>query len=247
MKLFILFLFISFSAQARVQTAFAFKKSSSVGLSNFGSYRGFTDGTYATTCNNYRNPTGSYTYSGATGDGVYRIKISATTYDVYCLMTYDTNGWIRGAAVYPNQRATPINSDYSSTVNYIAHNLGGVYSVNGKMIVYSQTSGACASGASSLGLANGYGPLSTNVPIWTYSFNAGNPYSSSTGNFASYLGNFVYYVNIANDRAIGISVLFSGKVGLFKNGASYGYYYYDEVNNIYTTCAATDYMYIYVY
>ncbi len=54
----------------------------------------WSDDTYATSCNKYKNPTGNYTYTGAVGDGVYWIKPDTNAaFKVYCDMTTDWWGW----------------------------------------------------------------------------------------------------------------------------------------------------------
>lgn len=57
-----------------------------------GGYRSWRDGTFATSCKGYRNPTG-HSYTGDTGDGVYRIAIGASQVNVYCDMNTDGGGW----------------------------------------------------------------------------------------------------------------------------------------------------------
>ena len=54
--------------------------------------RNWGDGTYATSCYTYLNPTGPYVYTGETGNGVYTIKPGATAFNVYCDMT--NGGWM---------------------------------------------------------------------------------------------------------------------------------------------------------
>ena len=54
--------------------------------------RTWSDGTYAASCNDYRFPT-AHTYSGQTGDGVYRLNVAGTVVDAYCDMTTDGGGW----------------------------------------------------------------------------------------------------------------------------------------------------------
>jgi hypothetical protein len=62
-----------------------------------GSGKKFADGTFATTCNGYRNPTAPYIYSGTTGDGQYTIDPDGAggnaEFDVECDMTFDGGGW----------------------------------------------------------------------------------------------------------------------------------------------------------
>ncbi|TNF26733.1 MAG: hypothetical protein EP329_20810 [Deltaproteobacteria bacterium] len=55
----------------------------------------WADGTYATSCDTYRHPSGDYTYSGSTGDGIYRIDPAGdgNPIDVACDMTTDGGGW----------------------------------------------------------------------------------------------------------------------------------------------------------
>lgn len=57
--------------------------------------RRWADNTYASTCNEYKNPPDGYAYSGATGSGVYQIDPGAdgTPESVYCDMVFDGGGW----------------------------------------------------------------------------------------------------------------------------------------------------------
>jgi hypothetical protein len=67
------------------------------GLTTFSTYRGWADGTFATSCNAYRSPSDGHTYTGATGSGVYRIdpdgSNSIAPYDVFCDQDTDGGGW----------------------------------------------------------------------------------------------------------------------------------------------------------
>lgn len=56
-------------------------------------YRTWGDGTMASSCNAYLNPTAPYTYTGDTGDGLYRISVGGTTYATRCDMSTDGGGW----------------------------------------------------------------------------------------------------------------------------------------------------------
>jgi hypothetical protein len=74
-----------------------YNMSVSANISDQGGFRGWSDGTYATSCKGYRTPAQNYLYSGSTGDGVYRIKADTAAYDVLCDMTTDGGGWTLAA------------------------------------------------------------------------------------------------------------------------------------------------------
>jgi len=56
-----------------------------------------SNGTFARSCYEYRYPTGFYSYSGSTGDGIYRIDPDGSgataPLDVFCDMTTSGGGW----------------------------------------------------------------------------------------------------------------------------------------------------------
>jgi hypothetical protein len=59
--------------------------------------RTWSDGAIAKSCYAYRHPTdGVHTYTGATGDGLYRIQPTGfSPFDVWCEMTLESGGWTR--------------------------------------------------------------------------------------------------------------------------------------------------------
>lgn len=67
-------------------------------IKDYGAYRGWADGTFAKSANEYRNPEPPYLYMGATGDGVYRIDPdgagSLEPKEVYCNMANAGGGWM---------------------------------------------------------------------------------------------------------------------------------------------------------
>jgi hypothetical protein len=106
-------------------------------LKDNGGFRTWSDGTYAASCQGYLSPTAPYFYTGATGNGVYRIKPSGTPMDVYCDMVNDGGGWIllmkqaagdgatlQGDATYWTN-GTPLND----TVSNLNMNNGNLVSV----------------------------------------------------------------------------------------------------------------------
>ncbi len=66
---------------------------SEINIQTVNGARNWEDGTYAQSCNGYRNPTGVYRYAGDVGDGVYRVQLEGQSYDVQCDMATDGGGW----------------------------------------------------------------------------------------------------------------------------------------------------------
>jgi hypothetical protein len=77
---------------------------------SFGAYRAWGDGTYASSCAGYLNPTsGAHRYAGATGDGVYAVTPgdAGSPTNVLCDMTRSDGGWTLIMASSPSDRGTP--------------------------------------------------------------------------------------------------------------------------------------------
>lgn len=60
-----------------------------------GGSRQWSDGTYARSCNGYRNPVGVFEYTGDVGTGVYTIDPNGdgVGFEAYCEMAFDGGGW----------------------------------------------------------------------------------------------------------------------------------------------------------
>ncbi|MDN8078811.1 fibrinogen-related protein [Burkholderia multivorans] len=67
------------------------------GITQYSGYRAWSDGSLAKSCLEYFSGKTGFAYSGATGDGVYRIDVDGsgplTPVDVMCDMTTDGGGW----------------------------------------------------------------------------------------------------------------------------------------------------------
>ncbi|MFT6819991.1 MAG: UDP-3-O-[3-hydroxymyristoyl] glucosamine N-acyltransferase [Myxococcota bacterium] len=57
--------------------------------------REWSNGTYAASCNDYINPATGHSYTGATGDGLYRIDPTGNSpFKAHCDMTTESGGWV---------------------------------------------------------------------------------------------------------------------------------------------------------
>lgn len=122
-QLLIITIIFSFSCPIFAWQKFLFWKKSNLikNIQNNNGIRMFGDGTFASSCNKYKNPNPGYTYSGAIGDGIYRIQINSTTYDVYCLMSYDNTGFVKILQKLPNVNTAVVRTPHSTTQNYITN------------------------------------------------------------------------------------------------------------------------------
>ncbi len=79
----------------KVCTASGWQLVGEVPLVEVSGSRQWSDGSLASACWDYRNPTGLYSYSGAVGSGVYRVDPAAngTGFNVYCDMDFEGGGW----------------------------------------------------------------------------------------------------------------------------------------------------------
>jgi hypothetical protein len=78
-------------------------------------YRTWGDGTMASSCNAYLNPSAPYTYTGDTGDGLYRISVGGSTFATRCDMSTDGGGWTLlgnqvAASLFPGNTTSDIGT-----------------------------------------------------------------------------------------------------------------------------------------
>jgi len=84
---------VTASYKSKATSPATYSMSVGANVKNYGSYRSWSDGTYAASCQAYLSAGAPYSYAGATGDGVYRVNIGGTPTDVYCNQTTNGGGW----------------------------------------------------------------------------------------------------------------------------------------------------------
>ncbi|KVP16863.1 putative Ig domain-containing protein [Burkholderia ubonensis] len=87
-----------------------------------GGYRTWADGKLASSCNDYLKPNAPYSYTGATGDGIYRVSVNGATYDVRCDMTTDGGGWMLLGnqvtnSLFPSNTTADVGTQNGSTTS----------------------------------------------------------------------------------------------------------------------------------
>lgn len=105
---------------------------SQIGIKNFGTYNAYSDGTYAKSCDEYRNPTNTkYAYIGSIGDGVYKLNVPGIGLaDFNCDMTTNGGGW---AIVYS------INQNWYNSSSSMDPTIVAGYPSNATTIINHQT------------------------------------------------------------------------------------------------------------
>ncbi|GAB5387539.1 MAG: hypothetical protein Alpg2KO_05070 [Alphaproteobacteria bacterium] len=88
--------------------------------------REWADGSFAASCNEYRNPATGFSYAGDTGDGVYRIDPNGDLTPVltWCDMTTEGGGWTLVAANGSSENVIPGGTGRNSSAYTLDANSG---------------------------------------------------------------------------------------------------------------------------
>lgn len=213
-------------------------------IKNFGQYRAWDDGTYATSCDQYKNPTNlNYKYGGDTGSGKYRISMNNTTYDVYCYMTFDQYGYVRIAGMQSGVRSSIGLSDevYSDFNNFLSSDLIRYYPVDTSRAIYEKLyTGACNLPYQPLnGIHLIYGP---GVVTLSYTSTSAYYVSIAYNNEYSLIGSRGVVYNLRPYSTLEQSGSYKS-AGYSKSGISGNY---EHLYDYTTVCSSSDYFYLYV-
>lgn len=110
------------------------------GIINTAGIRTYFDGSFATSCNQYKNQVnGSKIYQGATGDGTYRIQNGANIINVTCDMTTSGGGWTK--LIGSTSETSSALQTYIQSIASTNQLVGGTWTNNGYGLRISGTTG----------------------------------------------------------------------------------------------------------
>lgn len=172
------------------------------GVKNFGSYRAWGDGSFGSSCLSYINPSEPryHYYNGATGTGVYRIKVAGVISDVTCDMTTHGGGYQQVATLDPTKvlsgkQFIVSTSEYGPSAGT---NPGSGSTIVGFM------------GKPSSGLDNSYNQITTSTNVYVNG-SGGTPGTGSTEMY-NYLSTPLWYGNNGVSEDFTYVIYSSGEV-----------------------------------
>lgn len=254
------FILTSTMLEARTQVPFAFSyKPGIVTITDYGTYKGWSNGTYASTCDAYRNPTVGFSYTGSTGDGVYKINLNSSPTNVYCLMSRNGFGYVRVGARYANNNNQPIiDSPYSAVTNYVSSTIMRYYRPAGtavRFVTYKfiTTGGGCTS-VSQTGWVPASGEVTTTNNPW-------GTFTSATASLGTITGSAINETTtVLNTASLPSSMMATAALAGVNNGlylssdyincnlnlgTSDGYLCVTDYFGTFTKCHIGDYFYVY--